>query len=154
MDQEKQSLKLIPVYDPNALLRSFNHFVDGIEAVLNNSGADTSFEKIFNELMSGKLLLWASFVDGRYMGFVTTQVTDIPTCGKFLWIVHAYKNPKYHTSWLFEALKVLEKFARERGCSSIRFYAKEKKWQERLVPLGYQPGYIEYVKELKDESVS
>ena len=145
--------KLIPLYDPEAIFRTWRFIRNGIEAVLENSGDDTSIEKIFNELMAGKLLLWIGFVNNEYVGFVTTQITDVPTCGKFLWIVHAYKKTKVPSMWLLEGLKKLEAFAKERQCKSIRFYAKEKPWQEKLIALGYKPGYIEYVKEVQNEDL-
>ncbi len=152
MDEER--FRLIPLYDFQAVFNTWKFYVDGIEAVLSNSGADTNLEKVFNEIMAGRLLLWVGFVNDEYSGFVTTQIQDIPTCGRFLWIVHCYKKPKVPTSFLLKGLQRIEEFAREQKCKSIRFYAKEKPWQQKLIALGYVPGYIEYIKEVKDEDLS
>lgn len=152
MEGEKK-FKLIPLYDLQAVFNTWKFYVEGIEAVLDNSGTDTSLEKVFNEIMAGRLLLWVGFIDGEYSGFVTTQISDVPTCGRFLWIVHTYKKIKVPSSFLLEGLKRIEEFAREQKCKTIRFYAKEKPWQQKLVALGYTPGYIEYIKEVRDEDL-
>lgn len=151
---EQNSLLLIPVYDLQALFNSWKFYLHGIEAILRNSGDDTSVEKIYNDLMAGRLLLWVAFVNGEYIGFVTTQVLDIPGTEKTLWIVHAYKRLKVNSEWLLESFKELENFARKFQCTRIKFYGMEKPWQEKMINLGFTKGYVEFVKEVsKDENL-
>jgi len=118
--------------------------------MLENSGSDTSMDKIYNELMAGKLLLWIGLLDGEYVGFVTTRVVDTPPDKRHLWIVHAYKSIKTPTEWLLLAYEMLEKFAVSRQCDSIRFYGIRRKWMERFSALGFKEGYVELIKSLKE----
>lgn len=145
-------VKLIPVYDPQAVLKCWKHIADGLEIVLDHSGNDTSMEKVFNDLMSGRLLLWVGFVDNVYSGFVTTSFHSPSINKKFLWIVHCYKKAKVPSEFLLEGLTYLEDFARESSCSAIKFYALEKPWQNKLKALGYEPGYVEYVKPVGEKN--
>lgn len=138
---------LLCVYDAVALVNTWPVISGGIEVMLENAGSDTSKDKIFNDLMAGRLLLWLALLDGVYVGFVTTQVVDLPPGKKALWIVHAFKTIKTPTVWLLQAYKTLEEFAASRSCNSIRFYGLRKKWQEKFLAMGYSEGYVEYVKE-------
>lgn len=148
-----EGLKLIPVYNLQAVFNTWHLYVPGIEAVLRNSGDDTNIEKIYNEIMAGNLLLWVGFIDEKYAGFLTTCFQEIPLAGRALWVVHAYKTPHTVSVWLLEGLRTVEKFAKEKGCKSVKFYALRKPWQEKLIARGYQPGYTEFVKEVQHENL-
>jgi hypothetical protein len=140
--------KLLCVYDGAAIIKAWPVITEGIEIMLENAGSDTSMDKIFNDLMAGRLLLWIALLDGAYMGFVTTQVVELPPTKKHLWIVHAYKTIKTPTVWMMRAYEELERFAVAHKCNSVRFYGLRKKWQERFLPLGFKEGYVEFAKEL------
>ena len=148
-----EGLKLIPVYNLQAVLNTWHLYVPGIEAILRNSGDDTNIEKIYNEIMAGNLLLWVGFVDDKYVGFLTTCFQDIPMAGRALWIVHTFKRPKTETAWLLEGFKVIENFAKEKGCKTIKFYALARKWQDRFLALGFKIGYTEFIKEVQHEDL-
>lgn len=145
---ESQVFKLIPVYNLQAVLNTWNLYVQGIEAVLRNSGDDTNLEKIYNEIMAGNLLLWVAFVNGKYAGFLTTCFADVPMSGKSLWIVHTFKCKKVPTDFLIAGLEIIEEFAREKNCKSLKFYAIRKPWLEKFSYLGYLEGYVEMIKNL------
>ena len=145
---EEGKFNLLCVYEANAIITTWKVISQGIEVMLENAGTDTSMDKIFNDLMAGRLLLWIALLDGEYMGFVTTQIVELPPTKKALWIVHAYKTVKTPTVWLMRAYQKLEEFAASRKCNSIRFYGLRKKWQEKFLALGYKEGYVEFVKEL------
>lgn len=146
-------LKLIPLYNLQAVFNTWHFYVQGIEAVLRNSGDDTNLEKIYNEIMAGNLLLWVGMVDGKYAGFVTTCFQDLPMGSRSLWVVHTYKVIKVPTEFLLDGLTIIEKFAKEKGCKSVKFYAKPKRWQDKLMALGYAPGYTEFIKEVQHEDL-
>jgi len=144
----EERFNLLCVYMPDAIIRSWPVITEGLEVMLENSGSDTSMDKIFNELMAGQLLLWVGMLDGEYVGFVTTKTIPVPPNKKHLWIVHAYKTVKTPTVWLMRTYQMLEDFAVKQHCSSVRFYGLRKKWQDKFLALGYSEGYIEFVKEL------
>ncbi len=141
-------LHLIPVYNLQAVFNSWHLYVAGIEAVLRNSGDDTNIEKIYNEIMAGNLLLWVGFVDDKYAGFLTTSFAEVPMSGRSLWILHTFKVKKVHTNFLLEGLKIVEQFAKEKGCKSVKFYALRKPWLDKFSYLGYNEGYVEMIKNL------
>jgi hypothetical protein len=147
MQRENSKFKLVPLYDLQAVLNTWKYYQDGLEAVMDNSGSDASLEKAYNDIMSGKILLWVGFLNGEYGGFVTTSCQTVPgKTYKRLWIHHCYKKAKIPSVWLLAGLRQIEDFARDMGCKEVVFYAKQKPWQEKLVRLGYEPGYIEYIK--------
>ena len=148
---EKERFKLIPLYDLNAVLKTWHLYQDGLEMILNNSGEDTNLTKVFNDIMSGKLLLWIGFVDGVYAGFLTTSFQQIFEGPKYGWVVHTYKRISVPTDFLLEGLNQIEVFFKDQQCDYIKFYALKKPWQDKLVLLGYKPMYIEYLKSLKEE---
>ncbi len=148
MEEKKERFNLLCVYDAQAILKSWAVITQGLEIMLENAGNDTSLDKIFNDLMAGRLLLWIGMLDGVYVGFVTTQIVDLPPRKKNLWIVHAYKTIRTPTEWLMKTYKTLEEFAVTQKCSSIRFYGLRKKWMEKFEALGYSEGYIEMTKNL------
>jgi len=151
MDGER--FNLLCVYDAAAIMRAWPVISGGLEIMLENSGSDTSLDKIYNDIMAGRLLLWVGMLDGEYAGFVTTQIVDLPPTKKHLWIVHAYKMVATPTMWLLQAYQRLEEFAKVRGCDSIRFYGLAKPWQNKFLALGFHLGYQEFVKELKNENL-
>jgi len=148
-----ENFRLIPVYDLQALFNSWKFYVPGLERVLGNSGDDTSLEKVYNDLMSGRLLLWVGFVNDDYAGFVTTQILDVPGAAKTLWIHHLYKRPKVESTWLFFGLEILNSFAKKYGCTRIKFYGLERPWQAKFEAAGFTRGYVEFVKEVSNEDL-
>ena len=149
---EEAKFNLLCVYDPEAIIKSWPVITHGLEVMLENAGSDTSMDKIFNDLMAGRLLLWVAMLNGEYVGFVTTQVVDVPPRVKHLWVVHAFKAIKTPTIWLLRAYEMLEEFAVSRQCKSVRFYAKSRPWQSKFLDNGYHIGYLEFVKPLRGES--
>jgi hypothetical protein len=146
-------LRIIPVYNLRAVLNTWHLYVEGIDAVLRNSGDDTNLEKIYNEIMAGNLLLWVAFIDDRYSGFLTTSFADIPMSGKTLWVVHAFKCKKVPTEFLLEALGMIEQFAKEKDCNSLKFYAIRKPWIDKLEKMGFREGYTEFIREIAHEDL-
>lgn len=144
----EEKLTLLCVHNGDAIMKAWPTIQDGLEIMLEHAGSDVSLDKIFNDLMSGRLLLWVGMVGGVYSGFVTTQVVEMPPNKRHLWIVHAYKTVKTPTVWLLEAYQEIEKFAISRKCDSIRFYGLRKKWQDKFFTLGFHEGYQEFVKDL------
>jgi hypothetical protein len=139
---------LLCVYDAQAIMKAWPVITQGLEIMLENAGSDTSMDKIFNDLMAGRLLLWIGMLDGEYMGFVTTQIMDVPPDKRHLWIVHAYKTIKTPTVWLMRAYERLEDFGRKQKCNSVRFYGLRKKWMDKFILMGYREGYVELVRDL------
>ena len=150
---EEQKFSLICVYDAQAIMKAWPVITQGLEIMLENAGSDTNMDKIFNDLMAGRLLLWIGTLDGEYMGFVTTQIVDVPPDKRHLWIVHAQKNVRIPTAWLILAYNTLEKFAIQQHCDSIRFYGLRRPWQDKFLQNGFHLGYQEFVKELKHEGL-
>src|SRR4030067_2398338 len=134
-------IKLIPIYDKDALLNQFHHFVNGLEAVIDNSIGDVSLEVIFNKLMAGKTLLWAVF-KGPHVGFVITDIDHRPNCKSFLWIQQGYIKSGTDKDVFHEILDEMAINTKKMGCSALRLQTKrEKGFERKLSDKGWQKGY-------------
>lgn len=140
------NFKLIPVYDPTAILNNWGYFIEGVEEVIKNAMEDQTLEKIFNSLLAKRINLWVGFVDGKYCGFLTTRIDNPETVQekRFISIIHLYikrgSDPDIFTKG-FEQLKEYNKFFK---CDRMRLWAIRKGWEKKLTPLGWEQTYIEY----------
>jgi hypothetical protein len=143
------SLKLIPLYDAQAILNSWFYLEKGLEEVLKYTNGDSSIERVFNELLAGRLLAWVGFLDGNFIGIMTTRVDDIPTCYKVLSIIHLYVKDIKMSDVFFEGMKELVEFAKSQGCSKFRMWTiRDKAFEKVLKPFGWNPGYVEFLKDI------
>lgn len=148
--------KLIPVYKPNAIMKNWKFLSEGMEKILAYAEDDTNLIKIFNELLSGELLMWIGFIGGEYKGFITTKVVDtpnIPMGNRSLWIMQLYVKPDMPPEVWAEGFKIIEEYAREYQCKNIKFWTlRDKGWERKLEPFGFKRGYQEFIKTLEKEA--
>lgn len=151
MGENRMSLKLIPLYDPEAIINSWFYLSKGLDEVLQYTNGDASVEKTFNDLMAGRLLAWVGWEDGEFVGMVTTRIDDIPTCYRALSIIHLYVKPGHLAENFLEGMKELENFARKNNCSRFRMWTlRDRGFARVLKPHGWDIGYYEFVKEVDD----
>ena len=143
-------IKLIPIYDKGVLLNQFQHFIEGLERVIDNSIGDTSLTQMFNSLMSGRLLMWGIFCENKYSGFVITELQEVPDGKKFLWIVQGYIKPGTDKDVFFEVLTCMEEQAKKIGAGSLRLQTmRDKGFEKKLSGKGWDKGYVEFDKEVR-----
>lgn len=143
-------LRLIPLYDTTAVLKNFKYLVDGLEAVIKYTDGDSSIEKILNDVLSGRLLMWIGFYNSEYCGYVTTSISTIANGDRTLWIMHAYKKPNLGgLDVLAEGQRILIDYARRYNCKTIRFYTlRGKAFERKLKGYGWKQTYQEFCQEI------
>lgn len=147
----KKDFKLIPLYKTKAILNSWGYYIEGIECVLGYAGGDTNLAKIYNDILSGELLLWIGLSDGNYCGFVTTRFDQTPLGDKTLLVSHCFIKLKTNPNLFMDGLNEIEKFAKEFNCNAVKFFTKrEDAFDRRLGGHGYKKEYTVFVKSLKE----
>lgn len=147
--KKETEFKLVPLYNPHAILRNWQYLIEGVEKVLNHTCGSESYEKILNELLSGQLLMWIGFIDGAYVGFITTRVDNVPIAEmakvkRYLSIPQLYIKNGTDQEVFIKGFEAIKEYAKKIGCQQIRMWAKRKGWEKRLTKLGWSPSYIEY----------
>jgi len=132
------------------ILNCWQTITKGIEIVHEFTNGDMSLAKILNDLLSGDLLLWMGFLDGKYCGFITVRKDINVDATNFLSMVHLFIKPGINKETFLQGLDDIKKFAKEQGCQKMRFWTLRKGWERRLVPMGFKQSYIEYVLDLEN----
>ena len=130
------------------ILNCWTTIIKGVEIVNEFSIGDMSLAKVLNDLLSGELLLWMGFADGKYCGFVTVRKDTNIGANTFLSIVHLFIKPGTDRDLFLKGLEDVKKFAKEQGCQKMRFWTLRKGWERRLIPMGFKQSYIEYTLDL------
>ncbi len=147
MSEEKYRLMMID--DPGVLVKTWGHYIEGLESVLKYSHGESSLGNVYQKLIRGELTLWVGFMGRQYVGFYTTQYTDVPQGKKILTIVHAYMRPGTPGNAYDFGLRHIEEMAEKYGCDIIRFWTiRSKGFEKRMVKQGYKPAFVEFAKAL------
>lgn len=169
IEEKREDFKLIPLFSPingarlaatknnpilykaesEKILNCWDTITKGLESVIEFTTGDMSLAKILNELLSGELLLWLGFVDGKYRGFVTVRKDMNINARNFLSIIHLFIKPDTDKEIFLNGLSNLKQFAKEQGCQAIRFWSLRDGWKRKLIPMGFKQTYIEYTLELE-----
>jgi len=143
------NVKLIPIYNPSAIIKNFKHFSEGFEKVMEFAEDDTNLPKIFNELLAGELLLWVGFYNDEYRGFITTKIVETPFGNRALWLMQCYVKIGTKPDWIFEGISIIRDFAKKQNCTKIKFYTiRDKAWEKRLNEHNFKRGYQEFIMEV------
>ncbi len=132
------------------ILNCWQTITKGVEIVHEFTNGDMSLAKVLNDLLSGDLLLWMGFMDGKYCGFVTVRKDTNVNALTFLSMVHLFIKPGTNKEIFLNGLDEIKKFAKEQGCQKMRFWTLRKGWEKRLVPMGFKQSYIEYTLDLEE----
>lgn len=164
----KQDFKLIPLFKPingnrlsavrnnpvqyqiesEKILNCWATITKGLEITHEYSNGDMSLAKVLNELLSGDLLLWLGFLDGKYCGFITVRKDINIQALTYLSIVHLFIKPGIESNIFLNGLEEIKEFAKEQNCQKLRFWTLRKGWERKLIPIGFKQSYIEYVFDL------
>ena len=144
-EKKTKDFKLIPLYDPAAVLKNWKFLSEGLEIVLNYTKGDSSEAKIVNEILTGQLLLWIGFYDNIYCGFVTTQIEVIPNAqDKYLNIKQLFIKQGMDKEVFFGGFTLLKEFATKWQCNKLRFWTMRRGWEKKLLNKGWKQTYMEY----------
>jgi hypothetical protein len=128
-----------------AILSNWHYFTEGLNCVLNHNTGDSSYEKVLNEILSGQLTMFIGFVDGKYVGFLTTRLDDYLLSGKFVTIVHLYIKPGTDKSVFDMGFDYVRTKLCEPIGAKLRFFSPRNGWTKRLLDRGWKTGYQEFI---------
>lgn len=150
MDKNRVDFKLLPVYDLRAVNNTWAYYIEGIENVLTYSTGEINLTTIYNDLMAQELLLWVGFIDNKYCGFLTTKTVEYPFGERELKIFCLYIKTEFSKDVFLKGMRKVRSFAKKMNCSSVRFWSlREKGFSKKMIPLGWELGYQEYIYRIK-----
>lgn len=144
-------VEFIPLYNAKAVMAAWPTIVPGMERVIEYSTDCDDLPNVLNGILSGELLLWLLFVDGKYGGFITTTVrvfgTNPPQ--KVLWIQHTFRDPKCTLDPIKSFMDTVVDFARRNDCDAIRFSTtRAGAMEKRVEDYGFIPVTVEFERRL------
>lgn len=125
-------MKLIPVRG-DAIVKQWGHFIEGMEKVAKYSRNDGNMESTYNDILSQRSVLWAAFRDNKYIGFVVTQIQQIPFEEPRLTVISFYTNTKLGDSEFLEGMDVLNNYAKKMNITKMEFFTVRDKGFERYL---------------------
>ena len=129
---------LLPIYVKDGILLFWEIMQEGLEEISQKGYMDK--EVLLIELLNGRILLWIGFLDGKYVGFATTQRLN----KKEMFIPYAYIKKEASNEIFLEGIRILENFVRKEKCKRLVFLTRREKgflrklgekWKERCVEL-------------------
>lgn len=136
------------IYDREAIITfGWELLQKGLDTLENLSKGDANKEVILNDLLAGNSLLWLGFVDGKYVGFLTTKFDFRGTNKKDLFIEEAYIEKGSASEIFEEALIKVEEFAKMNNCQRIRALTNRNGLLRKLKD--WKEGYFEVFKEVE-----
>ncbi|KKN66847.1 hypothetical protein LCGC14_0467150 [marine sediment metagenome] len=149
----EEKYRLMMIADPGVIAKTWGHYIEGMESVLKYSHGESSLSNVYQKLIRGELTLWVGFMGKKYIGFYTTNYTDVPQGKKILTIVHAYMRPGTPRDAYAFGLQHIEEVAVKYSCDIIRFWTiRTKGFEKRMEKQGYKPTFVEFAKELGGEA--
>lgn len=136
------------IYDREAIITfGWELLQKGLDTLESLSKGDANKEIILNDLLAGNSLLWLGFVDGKYVGFLTTKFDFRGVNRKDLFVEEAYIEKGSPPEVFEEALKKIEEFAKVNNCQRIRALTNREGLLRKLK--GWEEGYFEVFKEVE-----
>lgn len=118
-----------------------------IIAALEYAHRETNVEALAKRMLNNEIQLWAVYDKGQKcaIGAATTILQRYDQC-------HALRiitlSGKQFSAWKQPLLNRLEQFAAEHGATRVEASGR-RGWAKVLQPLGFEPAYVTYVKELE-----
>ena len=109
----------------------------GLEKVINETG-DESPEHVFQELVAGRMQLWAVSKQGKPIATMITQMEHRPAVKT---LVVRYLVGRLMGEWVATAHEALQEFARAQQCNAIEAWAREG-LRSHLTPLGWSKAAV------------
>ena len=125
-------MRLIPVTGKN-LIEKWGFFIEGMEKVMKYSKNDENLEVLYNDILAGNALLWAIFIDGKYIGFIVSQILHIPFESKRMLIRSMFSRDTLTDEQYKEGFEILDNYARSMDVKSMEFYTiRDKAFEKKL----------------------
>lgn len=129
-------------------------FIPDLHRYLRKSEAWTrgraSVDDIVRFLYIGQMSLWIAVDNLHVYGYVITEIKQYPKA-KFLVLQYAAGQPNHMKLFDTQMHEVLEKFAKDAGCSGIEYFGRAG-WRKDARKHGYISESVMYEKYFGDES--
>lgn len=126
------SFQLIPITGKN-VIEKWGHFIEGVKKVEKFSTGQETLAMIYNDVLEGKTIMWAGFLENKYVGFVVTQIISNIFGEKSMLIRAIYSKEKLDSEVYLEGLQILDNYTRSWGVKKMEFITKRDKGFEKLL---------------------
>lgn len=141
-------LKLIPIHGSN-LVKKWGYFTEGMEKVIRHAKEDENLTTVYNDILAGRVQMWAGFIDKRYVGFIATQVFQTAFGDRRLLIRSIFSSEKVPEEVWQEGYNILDDYAKRMGCKTMEFYTtRDKAFEKTLKEYRWQPKYTIFEREV------
>lgn len=148
-------LKLMPLYNPQAILTGFGKISEDLIKVFDKTDSrEADLTTVMNNALAGNVLLWLVFWKKQYVGFFVVRivVTGTEPQHKHLWIEQGYRKSSVgresDRDLVGEAIQYIENWANAQGCTEAHIQSSRKGYERFIDKYGYRPTVVEYVKEI------
>lgn len=115
---------------------------------VDTSRGKFSLQEVYDGILADVYVLWVVLDDDTVIAAVTSRIVDYtgPKRGMVLdWI-----GGTRMVEWLPMVQSTMSKYARDNGCTHLEGFGR-KAWGRLLAKYGWEPEYIAYRMELRDE---
>lgn len=134
------------------ILTCWEHITLDMELLEKITRESVNLVEVLNCLLSGGLLLWMGFYEGKYCGFITTRIERDTNVSLRLNVVQCYVKKGINPECFYTGFKQLKEFAISQKCKKISVWANRKGEQKLLEPMGFKQTYIQYDLDLREDN--
>lgn len=141
-------MKLIPIHGKN-LIDKWGYFSEGMEKVQRYSKNDENITTVYNDILAGNAMIWAGFMEQRYVGFIVTQILFTPFEEKRLLIRSMFSKEKLTDDDYEAGFAELDNYARSMGVKTMEFQTQRDKGFDKILKgQKWQKKYVIYEREV------
>lgn len=135
-------VKLIPI-EGKSVIEHWGHFIEGMEKIGKYSNNNGNIESTYNDILSKRSILWAGFRDKQYIGFVITQIQQVPFEEMRLLVMSFYAKEKLTDDEFNEGMGILNGYAKKMNIKKMEFYTiRDKAFERYLNNRMWKPKYV------------
>lgn len=118
-----------------------------LKPAVDRSNGRTNISETYLDIESGNSVLWVVLKDSIPVGYYTTRVT---VYSGYKAMVLDWIGGSGIKAWMHETIEAMKSHAKHNGCKHIEFAGREG-WARLLKNTGWEPEYVCYKMELKNE---
>jgi hypothetical protein len=127
-----------------AAIATRNDWLPILQRAIDDADGRWSADQLLADVEAGKVLVWIVTRDEKIVGVFTVRVIE----SRVTWVLVEDLAGDDLASWILEAHRALETWAREMGATQIVIEGR-KGWERVLRPYGYESTRIQAVKRLE-----
>jgi hypothetical protein len=128
-----------------AALATREQWLPVLQRAIDDADGRWTAEQVLSDVADGRLIVWIVSRETKVVGVFTTRIVE----SAIRYVAVEDLAGEDMESWLWEAHRALETWARELGAQQITFDGR-RGWQRVLQSLGYETKRIQGVKRLEN----